>query len=305
MVYKNGYAIDAARHNQLDRRLNGVVNFDPSTHTETDGPCAVTVGSSSSAIESDVDGGTVQINGDRLEVLPDTVSHEAGHADFPRHDIVYIAADGSPYVLTGEPGDNTIFDSEGNAITPTGPSAPVPETQDGRRLEGAVLASVWIPAGATDTSDVSQNDHVHDRRRPAVPIPREAWKEISISGEMANITTNPNYREWGILVPGGHSLQLWSWRQMSNTAEWSSDWNCRAQLVEYTGGDGTVGDNLEIHVSLTLAYNQDDPIARVDVPDSEEYRRFAVRQRAYSHEFAGDERVSFSAQLTIDETDSI
>lgn len=126
--------------------------------------CAPSHGTNS--METDVASGTVVVGGTVLSVAAETVTHNAGNTD-PRFDVVYVEnaagtanvtiSEGTPATAQHAQGDDTVSFSN----KPFEFAAPAPDDYNDI-VEGAVIAVVAIPAGATDYTAA---DHLRDQRQ--------------------------------------------------------------------------------------------------------------------------------------------
>lgn len=120
----------------------------------------VTLGGSTTDIECNVSEGTILHDGAILAVSSQTVTIQPGDPQNPRKDVVWVNSEGSAKVRAGiaeEP-------------LPAGESRQdtfQPEPPAGTSIDGVPLAEVWVPAGASDSGDLSTLD-VIDRRVGAV-----------------------------------------------------------------------------------------------------------------------------------------
>lgn len=165
-----------------------------------DSGCAVTLGSSSTSIETTVDPGTVLFDGQLVDVASTTNTHSSGDSSNPRWDAVVVT-------------DNT-----GTVEIISGPPAPPAQTEDGTVLRGeeawspapedtistnvVILALVWIPSGATATADLTDTsaggvtEPIVDRRLPApgraheqrraTTVTSSGWYRIAQNGPVAD-----------------------------------------------------------------------------------------------------------------------
>lgn len=163
--HRIGDAIYSLRHNQIDRRRNGIYDYSQSDFDGTEGPGSVTVGSSGSDIVVDVSAFEGQIEGEDVDFASQSVSLDDNpESDQERIDVIVGPPSGEvepwkgdTYPL-GEDDDGNTLEGRQN------PESQPPALGD---LEGVVLAAVRIPPSASNTSDLSQDD-IHDLRRPAL-----------------------------------------------------------------------------------------------------------------------------------------
>lgn len=275
-MFENGYSTaDAARHNQIDNLNNGVIGYEPSEHSKREGPLNVQVDQSADTLQLDVEGGPHRVEGVRVDVTPEPVGLSNGDPDLPREDLVIATEDGGIDVLPGRPMDNVMLDRDGNTYAPVGPYAAEPVPSDDA-VNGSVLASVFVPRGAT-AGDLSTDKHVHDRRMPALiqppdprSFPNESWGYNSL-GRGTYITRPAS-------IPPGYSLRVWLVALGNSRQGWSSNWGTSLQLVDLdeVGPDPSSdelrsGDHIlyeQFHAIEEADFVEDDPIIRLDHPAS-------------------------------------
>lgn len=119
------------------------------------------IGSSGTAIEIDVNAGDGYIENSAVSTTSGIVTLSDGDAEYPRRDIIYVASDGTFQSSEGKPRPAS-EDRDGNALGPE--NAPVPEPNSGDGLAGIPIWYVWVPAGATDTSDLEPH-YLYDLRQ--------------------------------------------------------------------------------------------------------------------------------------------
>lgn len=241
MRYQNGYALDAALVNQLARRPNGVVDYQPNQYSQTEGPLAVMPGSSGTAIELDYNGGAARISPrGPVDIPAGTVSVPPGDANNPREDIIYSAVDSTVQVLPGDPADNQITDMQGSQYSPTGPQAPIPEPNSTAGVQGTILASVYVPAGASTSGDINQ-DHITDRRRRAIPRQNELWHNPGLTTDFNDYSANGGSKAWPIYLRDGWSFHLNSYAIMNKSDGEAviTNSNIALQIIEYVGDSET------------------------------------------------------------------
>lgn len=306
MVYKSGYAVaDAARQNQLDRRRNGVFGYDSSQHTATTGPLAVTSGSSTSAIELDYNGGTVNNRNERVQVTPGTVGLPPGDSEHPRKDLLYVADDSTVQVLPGEPADNQIVDMNGTLYAPLGPQMPRPEPNDASGISGTIIASVTVPAGASESEDVPQSI-IHDRRRRARKRPYEGWLSPELQSDF-NEYPPGGFKQWPFAVWDGWTFELHSaaFIQPKNGTVDLSEFALTLQLLDL--GTESAPENSVIWTTGAdiVGHPQDDePLTTIDVQEDEVAHAYEFRLINDEEDitFDGPQRIAVQARYTIEPT---
>lgn len=117
-----------------------------------------TVTTGTNDIEVDVSGYDAVVNGTEYTGVSGTVPLSDGDADYPRKDIIYIDNTGSVAKKEGQPEE----------IAPQGTSGfnthrPMPP--DMKNIDGALLAVVYVPEGATTNSEIT----IRKREYPATP----------------------------------------------------------------------------------------------------------------------------------------
>ncbi|NUC71716.1 hypothetical protein HTZ84_05230 [Haloterrigena sp. SYSU A558-1] len=213
--YQIGHAHTALTQNQNRRatRGDGVLEG-----------CQVSAGDSSSSVETEVDGGYVQIDGNVLEFAPTAVTHPDGSGD-PRRDVVLVqdAGDGTGevFVQEGDPGSWPTDDS-GNEYRHA--NAWQPQPPDTASSDAVVLAIVSIGPNATQSSGISD---VEDRRREPAPSGRQGWQQPNITTPTVNLESGDFYAQ-PLAIPGDSWLHVWSVAQYrfleGSRASWDSNW---------------------------------------------------------------------------------
>jgi hypothetical protein len=128
--------------------------------------CAPSLPSSTSPITIDVASGTVVIANTEVSVSAGSVTLPDGDAQHPRKDVVYADSAGDLQSLQGTPRPP----KDGTGSPGTDRSGHQPEPPDLSSLssvaDAAIIAEIWVPAGATATSDMTDSGvaYVRDRR---------------------------------------------------------------------------------------------------------------------------------------------
>lgn len=297
-MYDLGDAFQSAHLNSLVRRKNGVRDFNPAQDGYGEGPCAVTVGSSASGVEVDIDGGTVQVDGSPVtigrtkETLSDNTTAPPGYDEpQPRNDLIIATDDGIVDSVMGAPDTNRTGGIETDADTgepelawqfPEGSQATQPEPPSGQQFAGVLLATVYVPPGATVSQDLTDVDSgaIHDLRKPALREPDQPWENPNINAEIINMEGKEDpevgtYRDWNIHLPEGHALTLYMVGQHTFRSGWSTDWEIEIEFFENLHNEGSGRDNF---LTTADSYMASDPIERVEAPFGQGDRLFGLRQ---------------------------
>lgn len=128
--------------------------------------CAPSLPASTSPIQIDVASGTVYVSNTELSTSAGSVTLPDGDSQHPRKDVVYIDSAGAVKAIQGTPRapkDGT--DSPGTDRTVYQPEPPDLSSLSSL-ADGAVVAEIWVPAGATSTSDMTESGvtYIRDRR---------------------------------------------------------------------------------------------------------------------------------------------
>lgn len=150
LLVKNSQAATALHENQHSERVEG--------YGWVSGLSA-SVGTSTTSIDIDLTSGTVLVDGTRHSVAAGTVTLQSGDSQHPRKDIIYVDSTGALAVETGVAGEPR---PSGAARERTWQPAP----PDLTGITGTPLWEVWVPAGASDSGDLSSQDLI-DRRLTA------------------------------------------------------------------------------------------------------------------------------------------
>lgn len=112
-----------------------------------------TLSGSTSSIETTVGSGTVVFDSKTIDVAGGNYAHPDGDTDNPRWDALVVTdSDGTVEVFSGIPNE-TVADQNGDPIRGEGAFSPAPS--DNITAEMVCLALVWIPAGATNNTDLT------------------------------------------------------------------------------------------------------------------------------------------------------
>ena len=220
--WRIGDALYALSRNQLDRRENGVFDYSQSQYADDEGPGAVTVGSSGSAIVVDVTAFSGQIEGVEVDFGTQSATLDPnGDPANERIDVIAGTPSGNVEAWKGQLAPTTTTENDdGDSITLTGRQNPRSEPPDLRDLEGVVLAAVRVPPGASNTSDLTQDD-IHDLRRPALDVTGERNLQVlglpyssleGGGGEHSRVGQS-------IIIPPDTTLSVHSWGLC-----WKDEW---------------------------------------------------------------------------------
>lgn len=147
----------------------------------------VTLTGSTSAIETAVSSGTVVFDGETIDVAGGTYTHPAGDTTNPRWDALCVtAADGTIEVYTGVPAE-LVDDPQGNPIR--GEAAFSPAPSDNITTEIVCIALVWIPSGATNNDDLT-NQNTGGVANPIVDRRVYQAGQVTQTTRKATITTS-------------------------------------------------------------------------------------------------------------------
>jgi hypothetical protein len=129
--------------------------------------CSASLNSTDQAIRIDVASGTAYVTETQVSVSGGSIDLPDGDSQHPRKDVVYIKADGTLGSVQGVPRQP----KDGTGIPGTDREVYQPEPPDmsslaGGFADGAPVAEIWVPAGATGASDMADANvlYVRDRR---------------------------------------------------------------------------------------------------------------------------------------------
>jgi hypothetical protein len=129
--------------------------------------CGASLNSTDQAIRIDVASGTAYVTETQVSVSGGSIDLPDGDSQHPRKDVVYIKADGTLGSVQGVPR----APKDGTGIPGTDREVYQPEPPDmsslaGGFADGAPVAEIWVPAGATGASDMADASvlYVRDRR---------------------------------------------------------------------------------------------------------------------------------------------
>ena len=191
----------------------------------------VAPGSSGSAIQSEVDGGTVRFASEgEVGVAPDTLTHDPVRADYDyRTDAIYATRQGGLAIAKGQPGqpapttDGTAYAQGGTPRKPRSLYWPAPP--DGSQINGLPIHVVVIGDTVTDSIDdrfgldnyidyripaVSPGAHTH----PDLALNRTTHDLTSATGEIVKLAELHD----GTSGAAAARIQLWSANALSNVS---------------------------------------------------------------------------------------
>lgn len=133
--------------------------------------CTVSRTTSSTSIDFDVASGTVQIDGASVSVTTQTVTLAANPSQYPRRDVIWVDATDTAQVRAGDPEPYEPSRDPDRDFVDEHPARrtfrPAPDDMDdvlgGQDPTGVVLATVVVPSGAGDATDLTDDDWT-DRR---------------------------------------------------------------------------------------------------------------------------------------------
>lgn len=169
--FEDGEGLHALDENQQARRGDGYGVVDPGS-----GACKVTAKNQTLG-QTDtlaVAAGDVLVNGTKYSVSQQDVGLDAANPSDPRRDVVYVDNNGNVQVAKGTP---EAPDPSGQNLSRFEFFRPAPADLSG--TVGAVLAEVWVPAGA---SSVDSAD-IRDRRLRALG-PHSLDEDITTQSEL-------------------------------------------------------------------------------------------------------------------------
>lgn len=215
MTYDSSFSPDAARHNHIDQRLNGILDFD-TRNAWDEGQAALNFGSGT-AIEFEFNGANTLIDGSKVSTPPNAIVLSDGHDDLWRLDHIYISEDGAFNVLEGEPGTNeyVVAEIEDGDVEHTieaneQAGGPAPKGSDFERRRGELVYSVLVPPGANSPDDVSEQ-HIQDRRREAIDLLNTGPPRQPAIASQDFALTEGDWRYWPMMAWRGQTFRLWEY----------------------------------------------------------------------------------------------
>lgn len=251
MPFDSTISVDPARHNQLDQRQNGILDYDE-RNVRTEGQAALDFGSGSAAIELDIEGANLLLDGTKTSCPPNTVTLSDGNSSgLWRTDHIYATEAGNFAVAEGEPGDNRYVVHEIDSSDPTNPQithsivenehagGPRPKGSDFSQGSGELLWSVLVPPGARTSADLNEN-HLWDRRRGAVDLldlgpPRQP---TIVSHDLEFLAGQ--WRVWPIVTWPNQTFRLWEYTLTSNQHGFMADNDFRFYIVDHNEIEGGI-----------------------------------------------------------------
>lgn len=122
--------------------------------------CGVILGGSLDTIEIRVAAGLIKHNGSLVSVAAQTKTLQPGHPTQPRKDLVWIDREGTVRTQPGETKPQQPPGKEGDDTY-------APAVPDASRVNGAPVAWISIPPGATSSGDIDTRDTIDLRCSPA------------------------------------------------------------------------------------------------------------------------------------------
>lgn len=218
--HRIGDILTALRQNQLDRRMNGVLDYNQSEYADDKGPGAVTVGSSGSEIVWNVNSLDGQIDGETVSFAQDDVIVDANtSSDEERIDVIVASPSGDLEAWKADPAPITTTENDdGDEIELVGRQNPRSQPPALADLEGLVLAAVRTPPESSNTSDIDQDD-VYDLRRPALDIAGERGQHPLYLPYSSLESGEHNSVGQGLILPPETTLEVVSWGNF-----WKDEW---------------------------------------------------------------------------------
>lgn len=325
MPYRDEHSIDAARHNSLDHRLSGILDFD-TRNTLSEGQAAISIGSGGTGIELDLEGANVLLNGSKVSVPPNTVPISDGHASLWRVDHIVATEDGVYDVLPGEPGDNRYVEHsisggeiEHSIVENETAGGPAPKGTSLENATGELLYSVLVPPGATSGDALAPPEqYIWDRRRLAPDVldlgrPRQP----SIGSDLFELPAG-EWNIWPVTVWEGQTLRLWEYSVGQERYGLFESDNFTLYLVEYGDltddietwqGDGPDWESAAVWQSSTMLQNtwgdDQDTLVDIDVGDGSKGMAFVLVNEGDFDYTGVPYRLTFQATCTIENTDDL
>lgn len=252
MTYSSDFSVDAARHNQLDQRLNGILDFDERS-TRIEGQASLDFGSGSAAIELDIEGANLLLNGSKISAPPNTVTLSDGDTSADnlwREDHIYATEAGSFAVAEGVPGDNryVVHEIDDSGTTPQvihtirdnlRAGGPRPKGTDFGQGSGELLWTVLVPPGATTAADLNEN-HLLDRRRTAIDLlDVDAPRQPAIVSRGLEFPAG-SWELWPISTWADQTLRIWSYTITASRFGMFTTDNFKVYLVSYEDLGGNI-----------------------------------------------------------------
>lgn len=210
-----GDALLALRENQLDRRTNGVFDYDQVIHHDTQGPGAVTKASGTTSVSANSFDG--QISGDRIVFSQQSIDLDPnGDPQNERIDAIVGSPDGNISAFKGDLSPQTTTENEaGETITLQGRKNPRSQPPDLRSEEVVVLAAVRVPP---DGSPINQDD-IYDLRRPALDLSGDQSQNVLGIPYSSLDSADHNRVGQAVIVPPNKTLEVHSWGLC-----WKDEW---------------------------------------------------------------------------------
>lgn len=345
MTYTSDTSPDAARHNQIDQRLGGILEFDHRNNYD-EGEAALSFGSDSADdIEIDIDGANLLIGGSKVSAPPNTVPLSTEHDEW-RVDHIYSDEDGAWSSHEGEPGSNEfivhqVADSdlvdddpddivednyeEGDVVHRVRLSeradGPAPKGTAFDGVQGELVFSVAIPPDATSASDLDER-HIWDRRRVAIDqLDTDRPRQGGISTNAFELEPG-EWEMWQLPAWIDHTLRVWDYALSMLDIGYFDQEDVeftQIYLVDYVEIEDDVDDReldwndgepdwSEIAVwesDETRHSPGDSPIVDIDLSGEVDQHAFVVENTHDSFEFTGSSGLTFTATYTLEATEDL
>lgn len=324
MTYDSTFSPDSARHNHLDQRLGGVLDFD-TRNDWNEGQAALTFGSGPD-IEWELDGANFLINGSKVGAAGGTVTLSDGEGDDRwRVDHIYASEDGAWQVSEGEPASNEYVYPEIDTDTESvewhigeneQAGGPAPKGQDFARRRGELVYSILVPPDATNSDDFGEQ-HVLDRRREAIDLlqtgrPRQPVINRSFELEPGEWLWTP------IVVGPNRTFRLWQYSlSRIDFGLFESD-NLELFIIEYTltDDDDTIewdveeedGPDWHDHSiwdttdTFDRATNDEEPLFQIDTENFTSGFAFVVENTTDNANYVGVTELGLQVTFTTEDT---
>lgn len=279
MTYTDEFSPDAARHNHIDNRTSGIIDFD-TRNAWDEGEAHLEFGSGDS-IELELAGANFQMDS-KVGVSSGSVTLSDGEGgDQWRTDHIYATEGGSWDILEGEPGSNKylVSDVADEDLVSEDPDSvieedyeegdvvhhlreneyaggPAPKGQPFERRAGELVFSVLVPPDADDASDLSEQ-HILDRRREAIDL-------LDTGAPRQPNVTVPEFE----LYPGqskvvpmnswpGTTFRLWNYTILQTRFGVFGTENLKLYVTDLTGTDELESETREETVRLFFEQDGD------------------------------------------------
>lgn len=331
MTYDSTFSPDAARHNQLDQRLNGILDYDE-RNTRVEGQAALEFGSGNAGIELDIEGANCLINGSKISVPPNTVTLSDGDSSgegLYRTDHIYATEAGNFSVAEGEPGDNryVVHEIDDSGTEPAiehsieeslRAGGPAPKGPSFAAEQGELLWTVLVPPGATTAADLNEN-HIFNRRRVAIDLlDLEEPRTPGINAREVDLAAG-EWVSWPIITDFRQTLRIWSYCITVSRFGMVNTNNFRVYLVDHSAIDGGIpvsefDDGIEWsdyavwESGQTRQFSRGDPddlIVDIDMAGNADSHLFVLENDS-DVDYTGEEaRVGLSVTYSVENTEDL